>query len=546
MINVLLSRRWRSSRIGRGAIGFLSLALLPFATNPTMAQPPTTKTRPSEAASKGSAKAKAAAPAGDDAPAPAPDIPAAPVADPARTHKDETIEVFKDPSVEVLQLLDINKFKTVTASPVSENDRLVVEDMAGNKNATLDPAVIDRVVKGFAAQLIDKANIQALIEVPEEEEKPVGAELNKAALKAALKTANQKAEARAKAAKAIPEATAHLLEPIFRARSADNKAFLTLYQRSLNQALPPLLNNHLISRVQAMIVLGESGSPETINIFQREIINPRQTLWVKLWAIEGIKKMKEYGERMSSDAEAKAAKVISDFLDKPQPLPWPVQLRALEALAYLRQGFLPTAPKKADMANTAMRFLADPEARLEVRAEAARALGMMQINSAVSTYNFALPAYGAGQLAAELATRINALYPNTPKILDNPTKAKYLTAMLVGPVYQAFDGIAGQRDGGGLIHMASGPSNAYVQKVFLLLKPVAQTAIDLLGSPPKQYKDRKKALATQIAALQRFLEQNQPPNRSLVQGGQEFVVAGGAAENEVVEEAKPVRRARAR
>ena len=47
-----------------------------------------------------------------------------------------------------------------------------------------------------------------------------------------------------------------------------------------------------------MIVLGESGSTESLGIFEREIANPKQTLWVKLWAIEGIKKIKEYGGRL--------------------------------------------------------------------------------------------------------------------------------------------------------------------------------------------------------------------------------------------------------
>jgi hypothetical protein len=539
MINVLQSRRWRSSRIWRGAIWCLSLTLLPLATSATMAQPPTSKPRPPEAASPDSAKAKAAVPADDDAPAP--DIANVPVADPSQTRKVAPIEVFKDPSVAQLQLLDVTKFKPLPASPYSPTDVLLVKEMAGNKNATIDRSVIERVVKGLAAKLTEKAGIQALIETPEEEAIS-GGEANKVA----LKKAQADAAARSDAAKVIPQATSDLLEPIFIARGAGNLDFLTVYQRALNQSLPPLLSNHLVPRVQAMIVLGESGSTESMAIFEKEIGNPKQTLWVKLWAIEGIKKIKEFGGRLSSDAEAKAARAVADFLDKSQPLPWPVQLRALEALGYLRQGFLPTAPGKAHMANTAMRFLADPEARLEVRAEAARALGLMQITSAVSKFNFSLPAYGAGLLAADLGSQINALYSDTPPRVENLTKAKYLTALLVGPVYQAFDGISTQRDSGGLLRMASAPSLDYVQKVFGLVKQVAQSSVELLGAPPKQFKDRKKTLSSQIAALRTFLDQNPPPSRSLVQGGQEFVAAGGEAEAEVVEPAKPLGRTRGR
>ena len=52
------------------------------------------------------------------------------------------------------------------------------------------------------------------------------------------------------------------------------------------------------------------------------------------------------------------------------------------------------------MAVAVMRVLTDPKARSDVRAEAAKALGMMQISSAVSNYNFSLVAHATAQLAA--------------------------------------------------------------------------------------------------------------------------------------------------
>ena len=97
---------------------------------------------------------------------------------------------------------------------------------------------------------------------------------------------------------------------------------------------------------------------------------------MKLWAIEGIKKIKEYGGPIwVPTAEAKAAKVITDFLDNPKvpaACHGPSSFAASKRLRYLRQGFLPTQPDKPHMATTAMRFLADQDAKLEVRAEAAR------------------------------------------------------------------------------------------------------------------------------------------------------------------------------
>ena len=525
MINVLLSRRWGSSRIGIGAIGFLSGGLVLLAASPTLAQtqPPAAKARP---ATPDTAKAKSSA--ADDAQAP--DVAPVPVADPSQTRKVATIEVFKDPNIEAYQLLDATRFRPLPSSPFTPTELLELKQMAANKNIPPDPQLINRVVKGLAAKLTDRAGIQALIEMPDEEAPPAGA------AKDAIKKANVAEAARSEAAKAIPQATADLLEPLFKARGVENRDFLRDYQRALNQWLPPVLSNHLISRVQAMIVLGESGSSDALATFEKEIANAKQTLWVKLWAIEGIKKIKEYGGRPTTDDEAKAGKIISEFLDKEKALPWPVQLRALEALAVLRQGFLPNQPQKIHMASSAMRFLADPGAKLEVRAEAARALGQMQITSAVNKFNFPLVAHAAGLLAADLGTEINSLYPDTGRVSENLTKAKYLTALLIGPVYQSFEGVS--RDSG-LLRIATPPALTYVQQVFNLVKEVAQSSFDLLNAPPKQYKDRKKSLASQIEALRGFLDKNPPSTRRLVPDGQDFV-ANQEAGARVAESIQPI------
>jgi hypothetical protein len=307
----------------------------------------------------------------------------------------------------------------------------------------------------------------------------------------------------------------------------------------------------LVPRVQAMIILGESGSPEALNIYEREISDPNQTLWVKLWALEGISNIKHHGGTLPASAETKAAKIISDFLDDPQnaDLPWPVKLRALEALGSLRQGFLPTAPKYAHMANTAMRFLTDPEAKLEVRSEAARALGLMPISTtAVPKYNFALVAHSVGKLAVELGTAIDSTFSILPgkaprtetpsKTKDtarrgdaeadqigraeNLTKTKYLTALLIGPVYEAFNGNPQARDSG-LLHTFAGTSAKQVQSVFQLIEAVAQSAVRLADNPPsRQIPGLKKTLASQVDALRNFLEKNPPEDRHLVPDGPEF------------------------
>jgi hypothetical protein len=286
----------------------------------------------------------------------------------------------------------------------------------------------------------------------------------------------------------------------------------------LKDELTPLLKNHLIPRVQAMIILGECGSADFLPIYFAQIRDPSQPVWVKLWALEGLVNVIGDGGRLAAQDQILSAKTVSDLLEKEVDLPWPAQLRALEVLSVMRQGYEPNKPQKATMANAAMTLLADGAAKPEVRAEAARALGQMPIASAVSKYNYPLVAHAAGQLAAELGNRIATGFSS------NQDKAKYLTALLIGPVYQAFDGVPGARDSG-LLHATGGPSAAYIQQVFDLVKPIAQATIELLSSGQRQVKNRQKELLAHVAALKEFLEKNAPGDRHLVPDGAEFPIA---------------------
>src|SRR5262249_27279970 len=158
---------------------------------------------------------------------------------------------------------------------------------------------------------------------------------------------------------------------------------------------------------------------------------------------------------------------------------------------------------------------ADTDAKLEVRAEAARALGLMQVN-AVPKYNFKLVAHYAGLLAADVAAELNDQYSDNPPRAENPTKAKYLAALLVGPVYQCFNGVSGESNSGILqTGKADTESLKTTQKVFDLVRPLAQASVELLGAPTKEYKARKQKLAERIEALRTSLKQNPPPSRKL-------------------------------
>jgi hypothetical protein len=517
MADVISRRRWgtRWSRTG-ASLGLAGLLLLAD-PSPAPAQPPGSKAQPPGKASQ--EKGATAADADKDEAPGAPDVnPGAPVADPVQTRRVSPIEVFKDPNAEAI--LDIGNLRPLPPAPFNDADLNQVKEWARNPNLQADRTLIDRVVRGLAARLTDRKSIQSLLEGPPQEAPRADTAKKGAAVK----------KPQGDGGKFIQNATTDLLEPIYLARGVKNDGFLKDYRRSLYISLPPLLKNHLVPRVQAMIVLGEAATPtpEALQLFQSEITNRSQTLWVKLWALEGITNIKRFGGRFTADLESKAAKTVADFLEK-KDIPWPIQLRGLETLGALRQGFLPVQPDRAHMANSAMAFLADTDARLEVRAEAARTLGLMQVN-AVPNYNFRLVAHAAGMLAADVASQINEQYSDSPPRAVNPTKARYLTALLVGPAYQCFDGVEGQSNSGILqTGRADVEALKYVQKVFDLIRPMAQASVDLLNAPTQTYKAKKKTLADRTAALRSFLTQNPPPSRKLVPTGQDFGAAVAAA-----------------
>jgi hypothetical protein len=491
MLNVLPpTRKWATLRVWHAMAWCLSFVFGSLGTARAQGEPDAKQTAPpSTKTEKKKSDAPASKTKADTEKTP---DPAANPADPSQTRKIAPNEIFRDERAE--KLLGMEKLKSAPAPPVAQNELLDMKAQAGGVNANIDKDLIRRVVRAMVAKLTDRANVQALVEPPE------GLNMH------------------APAARGVHEATTTLLEPVFQAKSIKNQSFLTVYYRTLKDELVPLLKNHLIPRVQAMIILGESGTAEFLPIYIAQIRDKNQTVWVKIWALEGLVNIVEEGGRLTAQDQINAAKTVADFLETESDIPWPAQLRALEVLSAMRQGYEPNKPQKAAMANAAMALLSDASAKLEVRSEAARALGQMPISSAVSKYNYQLIAHSSGQLAAELGTRIASGFT------ANQDKARYLTALLIGPVYQAFDGVPGARDSG-LLHTAGGAPATYVKKVFDLVKPVAQSTIELLNAGQRQIKDRQKEVMANVAALKDFLDKNPPPDRHLVPEGVEFPIA---------------------
>lgn len=459
---------------------------------PKAGTPTTTKaaasTPPKSATPDADTSAKSTAAKGDDAQAPASgDVSAADVPDPIQTRKDIQSEVFLDPRV--ADLLDVSKFKeskTGGARILSPVDLDTFKRMAGDPLATLDEALIRRVVDAQVVELSDHRNIQALLD---SSENPFS-----------------------RAATGIQRSTSLLLEAIFAARSGKNQRFTDLYNRILLQKLTPLLSNHLVPRVQAMIILGQSANREALKVFLDQIKNPEQTALVKLWAVNGILNIRKYSRAsLSAVEEFNAAKVVVDLLETDQNLPWPVRYRALEVLGALRQGHSPAKPRNLEIATVAMRVLTDPKSKLEVRAEAARALGMMQISQVVTDYNYDAIAHTTAEIAAELGEKIGAVFS------DNPGRSEYYASFLIGPILEAFEGSPGSRDTG-LLRNATSPAQEKIQHLDNLIKPIAKSSIELIRATRGQVPAIQKELAAEVKTLKDYLQNNVPKDRRLIPG----------------------------
>ncbi|WP_337176996.1 hypothetical protein [Paludisphaera sp.] len=421
--------------------------------------------------------------AAKDAQNPAEDEAPKEAVDPSESQKTASLQIYLDPNIEAIR--DPKKFQEIRANPVPAQEINQFKAMAASPLVAPDPALIDRVVSAMVSQMSSPRNIQAALD-------PSG-------------------EKNAAVVTALQSATQTLVEASFVARGARNTGFQTRYNQVLLQKLPPLFKHHFLPRIQAMIVLAQSANPDALKVLLDEIKDPKQTYWVKLWAFRGITNIKQMTNRLSAAQEAEAAKAIADQLLAGKDWPAWVQVRGLEALTALRQGYLPTSPRSADMASAAFQYLTDENLALDVRAQAALALGSMQIGTAVPRYNQAVVAYAAARVGAAILDKISDGHT------ENPLRSQELTTVLVGPLFQAFQGQEGVRESG-LLNSPTG-GKAESQKYFDAMKPAAMAAAALVGAPTGQIPAARQDLRTKTDAFKAFLDQNPPADATLFQNG---------------------------
>ena len=410
----------------------------------------------------------------------------------------ETTEVFEDPRAKPLLK---NTFKEVP----EQRSRLTAGEMSALRNMAagvvgVNVDTISRLIDQSAADLTKHANLKVVIE--NDPSIPPG---------------DQRV-------RAIERASQILIELLNTAQDKKTQPFLDAYIPMLFAKFTPLLEGHLLSRVEASIVLATAAVPAQADVFIKQIVDPKQVVWVKHWAAQGLTRATNRGRvTLEINKATAAAAALVGFLEKEPATPWPVKIRVFEALGALRLASTAGPQGKPDVAAVAMQTLSDPNVKLDVRAWAAWTLGMMTM-PANASYNFPLEAYQVGRLAADIGDKIVAdctqRGPSFSKAGGNDY-ARYLTGLLLYEVYPALAGVDDVANSGRINsrHPAALAARAVLSGLDEQLKNVGRAANELLTAGGGQVQEARNDLAARIVELKSFLDKNRPTSVELFPGG---------------------------
>lgn len=417
----------------------------------------------------------------------------------AAEEKSATVEIFRDNAAAAI--LENKSFKQIGKLPRPQRLAEAVKEVrsmaAGDRPLDLD--IVNETVDYLTYILTTPSVIQGLTDV----DLPRAQAVNKI--------------------KDFRDAVTALTEPINDAKKVRNTAFIDAYHKVLLAKLPPLLKNNFYARIEAIILLSNIENVDALKVFTAVLSDREQTRWVQLRAMKGISTVAGFGARdLPAKPAVEAAKAIVGLLGGDLAMPWPAQVRALEALGSLRLAKDPTQAQKLEFATVIMGFLANEEARPEVRATAAWAMGMIRIDGAVTKFNYPLVAYYVGGLAADLGEQANRSFDKSRGMTE------LCTSLLLYKLHGAFEGTPEARDSG-LLHGVAGNAALAQAKPFLKqaddhIAPVARAALGVLRVTPGQVSAQRKELSQSVASLRQFLEKNTPTNTQLIPGGKDFPV----------------------
>jgi hypothetical protein len=439
--------------------------------------------------------AKAAAPAKDE--------------DDDNANRRDSGEIFKDPRAEKALANTFRELPYPNPRPTA-SEITSVRNMASGQIGP-DRAVISRYIDHMAAELTNHTNIKALIDPGN-------------------------ISPRAAAARAIEQASDGLIEPLTIARAQQNTAFLSVYLPLLQSKLPALLDNHLYARIQAAIVLGMAGNAASIDTFVKQLADPNQVIWVKVWAAKGITNATQNGQvALETQKGTTVAATLVALLEREANLPWPAQLRILEAIGANRLASSAVIDRKADVLSAITKTLADSQARPDVRAWAAWASGLLTISNSIPKVNYPLLSYHIGLLAAEIGDKICAEYDATKGRFErNKGPASYLTGLLLMQIEPALVGVSTVK-GSGILnssHPSAVANKPFAQGLEGQVRNVGKAALDLVRAGGTAQEIARKDLAAKVTDLRAFLQKNRPTDFELIPGGLKVPIAPAQVANQ--------------
>ncbi len=405
----------------------------------------------------------------------------------------ELTENYRDPRVD--DLLDIALVKeAIPPRPnFSASEEKQLQSMAGG-SGDVNTRTINRFVEAKAADLTNKKAIETMMS-------------GEGAVNTTVRP--------------IDKATTALIAASRAARAASNTPFLTAYSAALIKTFQPLLEGHLITRTQAALAMASTGSLEIVPVMIKIMSDEKQPWQMKSLALMGINNAIAEGRKIVAfNQRTQWTIAINNMLRNEEDAPWFLKAQAAELIGNLRIISESVAEKKVHPAEVLMDFLTDAEERPEVRLEAARSLGLLDITTQFRPFNHQLVAVSTAEAIADIAERAAQIPPS------DSSRAQQLIALIAENVTPAFQGVAGMVNTGYFQQMSNAFADAKTQDsvkaLFEKIKGVVNSGSDYVRARGDLAVARRTDLQTRIAELRQAIKANQPENRSLIARGKTY------------------------
>lgn len=404
----------------------------------------------------------------------------------------ELTETFRDPRVDDALSEDLIKELPAPRPNFSANEERQVMLMAGGRGES-NPRQVSRFVEAKAAELTNRKAIEAMLS-------------GEGNVNATVRT--------------IESATQALINASRAANDANNSPFMMTYTASLVKTLQPLLKAHLITRVQAAIVLASTGSGE-VNATLLQILSDEEQPWqMKFIAVQGLNNSIQNDRRLTFNQRTQLTVAVSNLIRAEKESPWFIKEEACNVIGNLRIVSEVVSARKVEPAELMMELLTNDEERPEVRFAAGRALGMMEIPSQFRPFNYQLVAASVGQSVLDTAKRVLGTTPT------DSSRGQQLVAIMAARLPGTFSGETGMTDSGlkrqATVGLASTEVKAAIDELFAKTNNVVNAASVYVKSRGDIIQARRTDLQTAILELEKTVAKLQPKDRALIKDGATF------------------------